>query len=337
MKLVNYDLANQWNSHWIISSLRSEVMKLVEKKATESKIPFDPQDLEHQTLFFLTTYHPAEILQEQIVKAFYEQYLLIKQRLLSFSSQEELSYLFRGLKRFYPDLNSRDRLHLKDFTAMGQGRRFTVSFRVITDKRLINLYTEGLHYIHAGRSNGTAFALFFEGDKYPFAIETAEPSTLAREYKRKALEMNGINPDKAIELTRLYTLPGSPIGTISVLDHCIQKHYLDNTDTEAIFTCTMPSYSKTSGSTTSGGMTQVLLTKAQTHYFVKKVVENNVCWQNTTRRCLANLKKEEIKRTHKQFHLLPTVDVFIPLRPLKPKHKKLQNKVLYYDENDIEQ
>ncbi len=50
-QLISFDLDRSWNSQWLIASLREAIAPLLEKKMAESDVPFDPQDLEHQTLF----------------------------------------------------------------------------------------------------------------------------------------------------------------------------------------------------------------------------------------------------------------------------------------------
>ena len=61
LSIINYDLDRMWSTHPIISDLRNKVISLMPK----DKI-YDPQDLEHQVLFRLTTFDPKDINDELI-------------------------------------------------------------------------------------------------------------------------------------------------------------------------------------------------------------------------------------------------------------------------------
>ena len=327
-QLISFDLDGSWNSQWLIVSLREALVPLLEKKMAESDIPFDPQDLEHQTLFYLTTFNPGEITEEVIAAALEEQYMLVRERLLAFSNKEELEYLFRGLKGFYPDLNTHHRLNLKRdgdrLYAVGEGRTFDVEFKKLEDEKIISLFTGALHYIHHERTEGDAFALYFKGDKFPWAVETTERGTLAREYKRGALASRGFDPDKTIELTRFYTLPGAPKNAISAMDRLVKRYY-EGTGMEAMFTCTMPAYSKTKSTTIAGGINKVLCVKDLKHYFVAREVDGRTCWQHVSRRWLeVHGEGLETKTTDPGFRLLPVVDVYLPLKTSVPETAQTQ-------------
>ena len=337
IQFIEFDLSKMWNSHWLINSLRQSIAPLIEKKLAESDIPFDPQDLEHQSLFYLTTFDPGAITDHSIENAVTEQYAVIRDRLLKSITSDELNYIFRGLKKFYPDLNSTYRLQLiwknNRLIAVGEGREFEVEFKKVTEKdEIVALFSETLHYVHQARSEGDIFAFYFKGDRYPWAIETCEEGKLARKYKRDALLAYGIDPNKAIEITRLYTLPGSPLNSISIIDRMVRRHYKQE-GIEALFTCTMPSYSKTRATTTSGGIDKVLCIKNLRHYFVQKEIEGREYWIMTTQRWLEkNQYKGEVKQTHESFTLLPKVDVFTTIQRKTTLHPlpQLKEKVIFF-------
>jgi len=343
LNIVDYNLNEVWNSHWLIGSLRKDINPLVELKLKSADIPFDPQDLEHQVLFFLTTYSPGKITHKIIEEVVEQQYLVIRDRLLKAMTKDELEYLFRGLKPFYPDLNTLYRLKIENradkIFATGDGRCFEVEFKKIDDPRIISCFTGSLHYIHQERIEGDTFALFFKGDQYPWAIETTEKSTNSRQYKRNTLLAYGINPDKAVELTRLYTLPGSPLNAISLLDKLVKKYYQENSDVEALFTCTMPSYSKSKSTTIAGGINNVLCIKEALHYFIQKNIDEKVCWEAVTKRWIDKSKDEsiEFRKTDQDFKLLPVIDVFMPIKKLKTEPLpvlKDGKKVIFYKQNE---
>ncbi|MBI2099228.1 hypothetical protein HYT45_02300 [Candidatus Uhrbacteria bacterium] len=337
LRVVKIDTDALWHSHWLINKLRAEVADLVDKKMISSDIPFDSQDLEHQALFYLTTISPGKITSSDIVSAVEDQYAIVRDRLLRAMSHDELSYLFRGLKKFYPDLNVAYRLKLVrekgQLYAVGDGRKFEVEFKVAdTSDKTIKLFTETLHYIHQGRDSGDIFAFYFKGDKYPWAIETAEFGKLARIYKRKALLAHGINPDKAVELTRMYNLPGSPLNSVSMMDALVRRYYRQK-GMEALFTRTMPTYSKTKATTIAGGLDKVLCLKELRHYFTPIKIDNRVVWQATTKRSLEKSGYSgEVKSTHPTFELLPAMDVFdviIRKSTLEPL-PELKDGVIYF-------
>jgi hypothetical protein len=342
LELIDFDLEKFWNSHLLIELLRTELAPAISELSEKSDIPFDPQDLEHQSLFFLTTFNPGAITRKIISETVEQQYLIIRKRLLSNATEDELQYLFRGLKKFYPDLNIHHRLKLKwengNLIAVGDGRRFDVEFKKITDEKMIKLFTDTFHYIHQSRIQGDTFALFFKGDRYPWAIETTECSIHSRPYKRKALLAHGFHPDKGIELTRLYTLPGSPLNAISIFDGLVRDFY-KHSDIQVLFTKTMPSYSKSKSTTIAGGLNKVLCVNELKHDFVRVQVEGIHCWENVSRRWLENNPSETFINSNDGFGLYPALDVFMALNnrsiPAIPELCK-NNKAIYFNRNTME-
>ena len=322
LNLVDYDLSGQWHSHDTINRLRKTVTSRMPKGL------FDPQDLEHQVLFRLTTFAPEAITPQIIDDVIEEQARIINERLQS--SSADLEYLFRGLSGKHKDLNIHDRLELKNIEnrliAVGNGRSFNVDFRRVADTNLITLFTENLHYIHSGRHRGDVFGLFFEGDEIPWGIETTEPSVIAKSYKKDALLAHGIDPNKAIEITRLYLLPGSPKNAISILDGLVGRLYKDQ-DMEAMYTTTMPTYAKTKGATTAGGMKDVLLVKELTHKFEPVVING----QNYYKLNVSAGKSDNSITTHPDFPTLFTVETFMRLQPNRDIKQLpiLKNRVIY--------
>jgi hypothetical protein len=318
-RIIQHDLKKTWNSHWLMNKLREQVRPLVEQLLSAAPLPFDPQDLEHQVLFLLTTYSPSEITDDIISAAVQDQANLVEDRLRSLADQVDLRHLFRGLGCEADDLNVQRRLKLTNRCGQlravaDDGRSFNVVFKIVDDPAVVSLFTGDLHYIHQERSEGDAFGLFFEGDRYPWAIETAEPALKARGYKKAALKAQGISVEKAVELTRLYTLPGSPINAVSVLDGLVSRHYRQQ-GMEAIFTRTMPSYSKSKSTTVAGGMDRVLCLKELKHFFVRDRASGS--WRPVSRRYLEQHPNEEARMTDLAFQLLPAVDVYMALRSLK--------------------
>ncbi len=328
LNLIQYSLGEEWRSSELISNLRDRLYP---------KMPhgfFDPQDLEHQVLFRLTTFDPDEITDDLIESIVEEQRVIIEDRL---SDVEDREYLYRGLDRRSKDLNVEERLELKNdngrLYATGYGRTFDVEFRKITDESIIKLFTEKLHYIHNGRHKGDAFGFYFVGDDMPWGVETTEPSLGVKRYKREALIAHGIDPNKAVEITRLYLLPGSPKNAISILDGLVSRYYKEK-GIEAMYTTTMPMYAKTRGATTAGGMRNVLLVKEQSHGFRKSVVNGKVVYVHD----VGAAKSTVDLATHPKFPTLLTVETFMRLnknyglRPLEV----LKEKTIYINPSQRE-
>lgn len=316
-ELVDYSLNSSWNAHWVLGALRDTVRIEVETLLAASAIPFDPQDVEHQALFYLTIMNPSEITVNDIKMAVASQGTIVQSRLQRIAGTFDLEHIFRGLRGTSHDLNCLDRLKMRcengKLTAVSSdGRCFAVEFRQLTDTAIISLYTRDLHYIHQERSCGETFGLFFAGDPLPWAVETVEYSRDVRGYKRAALRAHGIDPDNTVELTRLYTLPGCPLNAISILDKLVARHYREQ-GVDAMFTRTMPSYSKSCSTTISGGMTEVLCTKELRHYFVETEEGGQRDWVVSSKRFVEKHPEIPYRMTHTAFKLLPAVDVFMPL------------------------
>lgn len=322
LHLIKYSLNEQWRSSQLIADLRARLYPRMPRGL------FDPQDLEHQVLFRLTTFAPDDITDEVIDETIREQLSIIEHRLSDVPDRE---YLYRGFNPRSKDLNIDERLELKNdggkLYATGYGRTIDVEFKKITDDSIIKLFTEKLHYIHSGRHKGEAFGFYFAGDDIPWGVETVEPSLGVKKYKRDALLAHGIDPNKAVEITRLYLLPGSPKNAISILDGLVSRYYKDK-GMEAMYTTTMPMYAKTRGATTAGGMKDVLLVKEQSHKFHKATIDGrNVYVHNVS----SPQKSNQTLYTHSKFPTLLTVETFMRLNKnhaLKPLDI-LKKKVIY--------
>ncbi|GIW65895.1 MAG: hypothetical protein KatS3mg094_414 [Candidatus Parcubacteria bacterium] len=303
--LIDYELEKEWHSHSLVSELREKIRKFMPSGL------YDPQDLEHQVLFRLTTFDPSEIKDELIKEIIEEQFYIVKYRLNKVNY--DLEYLFRGLSGKYKDLNVNNRLIIcregDKLIAKNEHCSFIVEFKKIEDDDLISLFTNELHYVHRSRPRGETFGLFFAGDEIPWAIETTEPSIIVKEYKREALLAHGIDPNKAIELTRFYSLPGSPRNAISVMDRLIAKYYKGK-GIEALFTTTMPMYSKTKGATIAGGINKVLLVKNLKHFFIPENIAGRICYRHITTMPTDESVVSKIIKTHPNFPTMLVVEVF---------------------------
>lgn len=332
VQVINYSLEAMWRAHPLISSLREKVSSLMPVEGI-----YDPQDLEHQVLFRLTTFDPKDITDELIRFIVEEQYTIVKERLRSLDY--DLEYLFRGLKGKYHDLNVKDRLELRweddRLVAKNERRAFNVEFRTVHDEKIVSLFSNELHYIHRGRPKGETFGFYFSGESLPWAIETTEPSAIAKQYKRDALLANGVDPNKAIELTRFYTLPGAPTNAISLMDGLVAKHYKSK-GIEALYTTTMPMYSKTKSTTIAGGINKPLLVKDLRHKFIPEKIGNQTYYRHVTT-VPEDHDEIEVIKTHPNFPTMLVVEVFRQLDSLSLKPLPLLeegSKVIYVTQRE---
>lgn len=315
LNIINYDLEKMWSAHPLIADLR----KKVSLHMPQGKL-YDPQDLEHQALFRLTTFDPKDITDEIIQFVVDEQFRIVQNRLQKLNF--DIEYLFRGICGKFHDLNTKDRLELtwenERLVAKNKNRSFNVEFRAVHDERIVSLFSSELHYIHQDRPKGETFGFYFTGDEIPWAIETTEPSAIAKQYKRDALLANGIDPNKAIELTRFYTLPGAPTNAISLMDGLVAKHYKAK-GMEALFTTTMPMYSKTKGTTIAGGINKPLLVKDLRHKFIPEKIDGHTCYRHVTT-VPEDHTEVEVVKTHPNFPTMLVVEVLriIDTPSLKP-------------------
>ncbi len=330
--LIDYDLDSMWQAHPLINQLRPRVQAFLPKGL------YDPQDLEHQVLFRLTTFDPKDINDELIQFVVEEQFLIVQHRLSKLDF--DLEYIFRGISGKYPDLNSNNRLELcktdTGLVAKNNSRSFAVEFKIVQDDNIVSLFTNELHYIHQSRPKGETFGFYFSGDNIPWAIETTEPSVISKEYKRDALLANGIDPNKAIELTRFYTLPGAPLNAISLMDSLVSKYY-ESKGIEALFTTTMPMYSKTKSATIAGGINKPLLVKDLRHKFIPEKIGDKICYRHTT--TIPEQQKDvNFIATHPNFPTMLVVEVYKLIN--KPSLKPLDvlssgKKVIYVRQRDV--
>jgi len=332
INVIDYSLEKMWGSHPLISDLRKRVLEFMPKGEI-----YDPQDLEHQVLFRLTTFDPKDINDELIQFLISEQYEIVKERFSKFSY--DIEHLFRGLTGKYHDLNINDRLTLQwkdeQLVAKNDCRSFNVEFRIVHDEEVVSLFSNELHYIHRDRPKGETFGFYFVNDSIPWAIETTEPSVIAKQYKRDALLANGIDPNKAVELTRFYTLPGAPTNAISLMDGLVGKYYKQK-GIEALYTTTMPMYSKTKSTTIAGGINKPLLVKDLRHKFIPEKIKDKTVYRHVTT-IPENHKEIEIVETNPNFPTMLVVEVFRILNTPGLKPLPILNdgtKVMYVIQRD---
>lgn len=342
VKISKYDLHGNWPHHPMMMDLRKRITPIV-NKVVQTHPLIDPQDLIHQVLFRLTTYSPRDIynnllmgklkndgvlekpekisrldpnfLQKQLINwelinsTVEEQTTLAKKRN---SGKGSIYNYFRKKDIFSSDEEKRWCLHSRNgqlFVKSPFGGERNVVFEIV-NSQLAHSITGQHHYIHATRSRGYSFGLRIEDEEIPFAIETVESTTEAREVKQKAWLAKGFHPLRGFELTRLYTFPGGPKNVIGILDRLVPEALLKIFPlTEFVSTTVMPTYALTRSTTIAAGIDEVVLARTRPHKFISHNVNGVICLEQITNRKLDGISNNEVFESHPEFPLLPALEV----------------------------
>ena len=98
------------------------------------------------------------------------------------------------------------------------------------------------------------------------------------------------------------------------MDGLVAKYYKQK-GIEALYTTTMPMYSKTKSTTIAGGINKPLLVKDLQHKFVAETVNGNVLYRHVTT-VPEDSSAADILLTHPNFPTMLVVEVFKPLSQL---------------------
>lgn len=337
---------SDWPKDAMMTSLRSQVGKLVADYESKNEYLGDPKDLKYQTLFRLTTFPVTEIFQkgDQL-----EDYLRKSGAYKNWRNILRLDQEFVGTFNVSPELVKavaeeqamiiNDRVKQSDlplqeilnptgiFAQNGwviqkrNGSVYAVQEEGATsnacavdlrfeeiDPELANKYHRDLHYIHTPRTD-IAFGLFVNGDSTPFSVVALEK--IDRAYKANALLYQGYDPRKCYDLTRLYSKPGTPGNTSSSM-FTLAFNYLKTyyPDTQAILSSFMPSYA-TGVSMTSGGFDDPILAKPLQHTFVSREIDGKKVFEHVTNRRMEEYKGDHI---YSRIPLLPTIELMTDLQ-----------------------
>jgi len=70
-----FDLRKDWPTHPLIVWIRKQIIPIINKLTKQTNFLFDPQDLEHQILFRLTTFAPSELFKKgSILEEYFEKF-----------------------------------------------------------------------------------------------------------------------------------------------------------------------------------------------------------------------------------------------------------------------
>ncbi|MEK7168268.1 MAG: hypothetical protein AAB707_00985 [Patescibacteria group bacterium] len=131
-------------------------------------------------------------------------------------------------------------------------------------------------------------------------------------------------------------MPGAPLNAISLMDSLVSKYY-ESKGIEALFTTTMPMYSKTKSTTIAGGINKPLLVKDLRHKFIPEKIQGKICYRHTT--TIPEQQKEiDFITTHPNFPTMLVVEVYKLISEPSLKLLKILEdgeKVIYVKQRDI--
>lgn len=360
-----FDMVKRWPKNPVMEHLRDQVRPLIESEIKRRNLLCDHNDAMFQVLFRLTTFSPAELftngehlvenlrkkgvtsnwqiipeLERDFIQDFQvnperiqgiiaEQLLIIENRLrhCSLPLKDILSQtgVFDGNWQLRRDEKDKTKL----FAVGPKREKIQVRFDKVKPE-IATLFHSYLHYIHTPRTD-VAYGLYLEGQDLPFSVEAIE--MVGRDYKKNTLLLFGFNPDKVIELTRLYNWPGSPLSTTSIMDRLVFDLFRKEfPEIQAAMTSIMPTYTL-SKSQIAGGMKDVVLIKPGKHIFRERIIEGKPVYEHVTNR---RREREDLTGTspqqeiynHEDFPLLPVVYLVQPLskpqfNPLLPLGEKM--------------
>ena len=154
--------------------------------------------------------------------------------------------------------------------------RISVRVKAI-DKEYSDMVFRDLHYIHSTGRPEIALGMFMhlpqsykdKDGRYRglWSVNTEVPfsvlglSRIDRDYKRRALLLNGYDPDKCWEYTRLYNAPNAPMNTSSVMVAEMVRYLRErHPDAQAIISTFTPSFDSGT-SMMAAGFTRTLFVK----------------------------------------------------------------------------
>lgn len=333
-----FDLEN-WPSHPLTTHLKHQVAPVIEQFLEEHSLVADPRDLLYQTLFRLTTLDLSQVfyqgaalehylrqagaytnwrnileLDPEIITQFQinqsvvtaiieEQFQVIENRLAN--SKLPLEWLLTPHGIFAEEgwVVSFQGGQVFATQEDDPSQKIPLEFRPIPPELAIE-YHRDLHYIHSPRAV-MAFGLFLEGDEWPFSVISLDE--IRKPFKQNTLLMNGYDPRKCYDLTRLWSKPGTPGNTSSAMFSLVTAYLKEHQpETQAMLSAFMPTYA--SGvSMTSGGFDNPVILVPQTHVFA----ETKLGMEHLVYDRQVNLDAE---RHYHQWPLFPTVELLSTLQ-----------------------
>ena len=334
---------DNWPGFALMNNVKQEVRRIVHEVAREHDVLCDMLDLEYQTLFRLTSLPIEEVFEDgatlqaylqdsnaydywrdilaldpqkvdnpvkpQIVRDIVEEQLLIIQERLQDTSLPLDKLLSR--QGIFAESDWKLQKYGGSIAAIKVQGGTIVDSKTVTFKPVDTAYARELHstlhYIHTPRAT-KAFGLYLEGDELPFSVVAFD--AIDRPYKKDLLFMHGYDPDKCLDLARLYSRPGTPFNTSSTIFTLAFSYFKENEpEVQAILSAFMPTYAH-GMSMVSAGFNYGVLVKEWRHSFAKKQINGKTTWELVTKRRIDDSQTI----IDSQWPLLPVFELMASLR-----------------------
>lgn len=308
---------DSWPSFELMNNVKHEVRRIVHEVVKESGILCDTLDLEYQTLFRLTSLPIEEVFEDgvrlqkylqdsnaynywrnilsldprkvtspiksQVVRDVVEEQLLIIQERLQ-NTDLPLDTLL-GRQDIFAEPGWKLQKYAGGIAAIKVQGGAVVDSKTVTFKPVDTAYARELHsvlhYIHTPRAT-KAFGLYLEGDDLPFSVVAFD--AIDRPYKKDLLFMHGYDPERCLDLARLYSRPGTPFNTSSTIFTLAFTYFRENEpEVQAILSAFMPTYAH-GMSMVSAGFNYGVLVKEWRHSFAKRQINGKTTWELVTKR-----------------------------------------------------
>lgn len=334
---------DSWPGFALMNSVKHDVRSVVQHVINEQNALCDALDLEYQTLFRLTSLPIAEVfedgeeleqyLQEQQAYDYWRDILTLDPEKMNYPvktnvvrkiAEEQLLIIQERTQSTSLPLEKllkRDGIFAEpDWKLQKHGGKLAaikvqdgqvidskeVHFRPVDPEYARELHST-LHYIHTPRCI-MAFGLYLENDELPFSVVAFDE--IDRPYKKDLLFMYGYNPEKCLDLARLYSRPGTPFNTSSTIFTLAFTYFKENEpEVQAILSAFMPTYAH-GMSMISAGFNYGVLVKEWRHSFAQREINGKTAWELVTKRRV----DESQTIINSQWPLLPVFELMASLR-----------------------
>lgn len=347
-----------WPGFALMNNVKHDVRAVVQQVMKEQDALCDALDLEYQTLFRLTSLPIADVferggeleqyLRQQYAYDYWRDILSLDPEKVNYPikidvirkiAEEQLLIIqerMQGASLPLDKLLIRDGIFAEpDWKLQKYGGKLAaikvqddqvvdskeVSFRPVDPNYARELHSI-LHYIHTPRCI-MAFGLYLEDDELPFSVVAFDE--IDRPYKKDLLFMYGYNPEKCLDLARLYSRPGTPFNTSSTIFTLAFTYFKENQpEVQAILSAFMPTYAH-GMSMISAGFNYGVLVKEWRHSFAQREINGKSAWELVTKRRV----DESQTIIDSQWPLLPVFELMASLQsPRFTPFSELEGKML---------
>lgn len=337
----------QWPKHPLMNYIKTQAIPFIADETEKSGVLCDEQDIRYQTIFRLTTFPFNELFHNgdalvahlksigvyddwhkilSLVDADFNTYQL-NEELIREVAREQLIIINDRLSHSplpVKEILTKSGIFAEDGWRMEKegGQVFAVRYddseqeigrKIVrfeaVDHELASAFHHAFHYIHTPRT-GQAYGFFLEDETIPFSVLALEP--IDRDYKHNMLLMRGYDPKQCVDLSRLYSRPGTPRNASSTMFSLVFSDIKTNQpEIQAILSAFMPTYA-TGLSMLSGGFDHPVLVKPNGHTFGAKEVDGQVVYEHLTKR--RRKEAQSFVSTHPDMPMLPVVELMTRLK-----------------------